>query len=78
MGTNYYSVRRGVEELDSDAFWALRDEDSDDCLHIGKSSLGWCFSLHVIPERGINTLIPALIDAGASDLLEIPISKIIH
>jgi hypothetical protein len=56
MGTNYYSVRHGVEELDSDAFWALRDEDSDNCLHIGKSSLGWCFSLHVIPERGINTL----------------------
>ena len=56
MGTNYYSVKRGVEELDSDAFWALRDEDSDQTLHIGKSSAGWCFSLHVIPERGINTL----------------------
>lgn len=32
----------------------------------------------VVPKSGINTLIPALIDAGASDLLEIPISKIIH
>lgn len=32
----------------------------------------------VVPKNGINTLIPALIDAGASDLLEIPISKIIH
>lgn len=32
----------------------------------------------VVAKRGINTLIPALIDAGASDLLEIPISKIIH
>ena len=32
----------------------------------------------VVPKMGINTLIPALIDAGASDLLEIPISKIIH
>jgi len=32
----------------------------------------------VVPKRGINTLIPALIDAGASDLLEIPIAKIIH
>lgn len=32
----------------------------------------------VVPKAGINTLIPALIDAGASDLLEIPISKIIH
>lgn len=25
-------------------------------LHIGKSSAGWCFSLHVYPELGINTL----------------------
>lgn len=32
----------------------------------------------VVSKRGINTLIPDLIDAGASDLLEIPISKIIH
>ena len=32
----------------------------------------------VVAKRGINTLIPDLIDAGASDLLEIPISKIIH
>jgi ATP phosphoribosyltransferase len=32
----------------------------------------------VVPKKGINTLIPALIDAGASDLLEIPISKIVH
>ena len=24
--------------------------------HIGKSSGGWCFSLHVIPEEGINHL----------------------
>lgn len=26
------------------------------CLHIGKSSSGWCFALHVIPEKGINDL----------------------
>ena len=32
----------------------------------------------LVTKRGINTLIPDLIDAGASDLLEIPISKIIH
>ncbi len=32
----------------------------------------------VVEKRTINTLIPELIDAGASDLLEIPISKIIH
>jgi len=32
----------------------------------------------VVTKRGINTLIPNLLDAGASDLLEIPIAKIIH
>ena len=31
----------------------------------------------VVEKRSINTLIPALKDAGASDLLEIPISKIV-
>jgi hypothetical protein len=25
-------------------------------IHIGKSSFGWCFSLHVIPEQGISNL----------------------
>ncbi len=47
MGTNYYF------------------HDRRDCpcckrpfpeLHIGKSSAGWCFALHVIPEDGINDL----------------------
>jgi ATP phosphoribosyltransferase len=32
----------------------------------------------VVEKRSINTLIPALKDAGASDLLELPISKIVH
>lgn len=32
----------------------------------------------VVEKRTINTLIPALRDAGASDILEIPISKIVH
>lgn len=46
MGTNYY----------------LHEETCPTCgrlfepLHIGKSSAGWCFSLHVIPEEGIDTL----------------------
>lgn len=31
----------------------------------------------VVEKRGINTLIPALKDAGATDILEIPISKIV-
>ncbi len=32
----------------------------------------------VVAKRGINTLIPALKDAGATDILELPIEKIIH
>lgn len=32
----------------------------------------------VVPKRDINVLIPALKDAGASDVIELPISKIVH
>jgi ATP phosphoribosyltransferase len=32
----------------------------------------------VVPKRGVNTLIPALRAAGAHDILEIPISKIVE
>ena len=32
----------------------------------------------VVPKRGVNTLIPALRAAGARDILEIPISKIVE
>ena len=32
----------------------------------------------VVPKAEINTLIPALKDAGASDIIELPISKIVH
>lgn len=59
MGTNYFSVKRGLEDLDPDAFWERRqdgDPEADDILHIGKSSVGWCFSLHIIPELGIHDL----------------------
>lgn len=47
MGTNYY-----VEEQEPCKCCGRPYED----LHIGKSSGGWCFSLHVIPERGLNDL----------------------
>lgn len=41
MSTNYYTeAPKGYEEKE---------------LHIGKSSGGWYFSLHVIPELGITT-----------------------
>ena len=32
----------------------------------------------VVPKRQINVLIPALKDAGATDLIELPLSKIVH
>jgi ATP phosphoribosyltransferase len=32
----------------------------------------------VVPKSQINTLIPALKDAGATDIIELPISKIVH
>jgi ATP phosphoribosyltransferase len=32
----------------------------------------------VVPKRGVNTLIPALKAAGAQDILEIPIAKIVE
>jgi len=46
MGTNYY----------------LREKPCECCgragedLHIGKSSAGWCFVLHVYPDLKINSL----------------------
>ena len=47
MGTNYfYSPRPPCAECG-------RHFDE---LHIGKSSGGWCFALHVIPDEGINSL----------------------
>lgn len=46
MGTNYYI------KLDICPACNMPKEE----LHIGKSSAGWCFALHIIPEREINDL----------------------
>jgi len=46
MGTNYYLNRNVCPHC----------QRSEKRLHIGKSSAGWCFSLHVIPEEGLNSL----------------------
>jgi ATP phosphoribosyltransferase len=32
----------------------------------------------VVPKAEINTLIPALKDHGATDIIELPLSKIVH
>lgn len=47
MGTNYYLHQKPDCECCGRSF---------EPLHIGKSSGGWCFALHVVPEDGINTL----------------------
>ncbi len=47
MGTNYYLHKKADCECCGRPY---------DFLHIGKSSGGWCFSLHVIPDENINTL----------------------
>lgn len=47
MGTNYYLEQQPPCPTCGREF---------DRLHIGKSSAGWCFALHVIPELGINNL----------------------
>ena len=44
MGTNYYLHTKAPCKTCGRPF---------DRLHIGKSSYGWCFTLHVIPEEGI-------------------------
>lgn len=51
MGTNYYSAKL-LGNFRND----LRLDELIDIIHIGKSSFGWCFALHVIPERGINDI----------------------
>lgn len=48
MGTNYYLHRSDKPHCASCTCYER--------LHIGKSSAGWCFSLHVMPEAGINSL----------------------
>ena len=47
MGTNYYLHQKPDCESCGRAF---------EPLHIGKSSSGWCFSLHIVPEDGVNAL----------------------
>lgn len=47
MGTNYYWIAGGA--CPTCGNW---DEEKE--LHIGKSSAGWCFALHVIPDQEID------------------------
>jgi hypothetical protein len=46
VGTNFYLIENVCPHCSR----------GDERLHIGKSSAGWCFSLHVHPDNGINNL----------------------
>lgn len=46
MGTNYYLHLKGCDHCGH----------TPEPLHIGKSSGGWCFSLHVDEEKGLTGL----------------------
>ena len=49
MGTNYYWHESGERRCP-------HCDQETPSRHIGKSSMGWCFSLHVYPADGIVTL----------------------
>lgn len=51
MGTNFYLHRPSQTRCST-----CGHDPFDSSLHIGKSSYGWCFALHVIPEENINCL----------------------
>ena len=60
MGTNYYLVKgehapEGHFEHPLNGF-LKHGTGRPPMIHVGKSSGGWCFSLHVYPEHGIKTL----------------------
>jgi hypothetical protein len=50
MGTNYHAKITTKPACPTCGHTEIQDR-----LHIGKSSAGWCFSLHVIPEHGLTS-----------------------
>jgi hypothetical protein len=55
MGTNYYLREPPTDTSSMVCPHCGRGGPSPE-LHIGKSSAGWCFSLHVHPDRGLADL----------------------
>ena len=51
MGTNFF-----LHEKQPETCPHCGHAPNYEPLHIGKSSIGWCFSLHVIPAEGLHTL----------------------
>lgn len=50
MGTNYYCETGRMLEVECDCGFSHMMPET---LHIGKSSWGWKFTLHAIPEKGL-------------------------
>ena len=50
MGTNYYCETGRMLEVECDCGFRHMMPET---LHIGKSSWGWKFTLHAIPEKGL-------------------------
>lgn len=55
MGTNYYLLEPN-EDYISTCPIVSKTEPKYNMTHLGKSSGGWTFGLHVYPEREIDTL----------------------
>ncbi len=53
MSTNYYLHKPSSTQCNH---CGHDPESENNIIHIGKSSYGWCFALHVNPALGINTL----------------------
>jgi hypothetical protein len=61
VGTNYYAVKGKwlpeVSDWGHPLYGLIREGTGRPAsIHIGKSSGGWCFSLHVMPQHGISNL----------------------
>lgn len=54
MGTNFYLVYNEEEDTECPCCGHVKKERKK--RHLGKSSAGWCYALHVYPEEGLHTL----------------------
>ncbi len=70
-------VKLNVAEADLDAVIALLPSMKSPTVSKLFGEGGYAVET-VVPKSQINTLIPALKDHGASDIIELPLSKIVH
>ena len=70
-------VKLNVSEVDLDAVIALVPSMKSPTVSKLFGEDGYAVET-VVPKATINTLIPALKDAGASDIIELPLAKIVH